>query len=298
MKNYYKPSGKFSPISLMYFLLLSVTAFPLLGLIYAYCIWYIPFVFINILFTAIFGFLIGYLINSAVIEKGKVRNVTVAFVFGLVGGFLALYFHWAVWTDLVINAGESYGNSRIGVSVSNIKIVQVFSLIIQPETLFDLINEINFYGTWGVRSNTVNGTFLLTIWIIEFLIIVGIAILSSLMKVKEPFCEKENIWFKKLKLGPFEYLEDPSKIVKELENGDSQQIMNIQLNEDPIANHSIFTLFMSNYRDSYLSIENKESKINKKGKLEFDSDIFLEYIFINEPLKELLLKKESENEII
>ena len=79
---------------------------------------------------------------------------------------MALYFHWAVWTDLVINAGESYGNSRIGVSVSNIKIVQVFSLIIQPETLFDLINEINFYGTWGVRSNTVNGTFLLTIWII------------------------------------------------------------------------------------------------------------------------------------
>lgn len=295
MRNYYKPSGKFSSTSLFYFLLLSFTAFPLLGLIYAYCIWYSPFVYINFIIAAVFGLIIGYLIDSVVLGKGKVRNVSIATVFGLLGGIIALYFHWAVWTDLVINAGESYGNSRIGVTVSNIEIFQVFSLVVQPEVLFSIINEINEVGTWGVRRATTKGTFLLVIWIIEFLIIVGIAILSSFSRAKQPFCEKENTWFKKIELGAFEYFEDTSKIIKELEAGNPQQILNINTTETPDSNHSILTLFTSNYKENYLSIENKEAKTDKKGKLSFDSDDFLEFISIGESLKEVLLKKNSVN---
>jgi len=169
---YYKPSGKFAISSLLYFFILSIIAFPILGLIYAYCIWYIPFFYINFLIAAGFGFIVGLLVNTIVIGKGKVRNTPLALLFGLLSGFIALYFHWAVWVDLVINAGESYGNSRIGVTVSNIKILQVFELALQPNVLFEIIGEIHKTGTWGIKGSTVSGTPLTIIWIIEILIVV------------------------------------------------------------------------------------------------------------------------------
>lgn len=91
MATYYKPSGNFSPISIGYLAALALTAFPILGLIYAYAIWYIPFIYINFIIAAGFGFGIGLLINTFVIGKGKVRNVMLSILFGLLGGFISLY---------------------------------------------------------------------------------------------------------------------------------------------------------------------------------------------------------------
>ncbi len=291
MNTYYKPSGKFSASSFLYFLLTSIIAFPILGLIYAYCIWYIPFFYINFLIAAAFGFIVGLIINSIVIGKGKVRNVPLAFIFGLLGGLIALYFHWAVWVDLVINAGESYGNSRIGVTVSNIEILQVFNLALQPEVLFEIIGEINKTGTWGIKGSTVSGTPLTIIWIIELLIIVVVTLLTSYFKAKEPFCEKDNTWFKETELGTFDYFENTSLIIKELETGNASQIESLNKIKDASIDHSILTLYTSNHKDSYLSIENKKAKTDKDGKLDFDDDAFLNHISINETLKDTLLNK-------
>ncbi len=297
MDTYYKPSGKFSVISFLYFFLLSITAFPLLGLIYAYCIWYIPFFYINFLIAAAFGFLIGFLINTVVIGKGKVRNVPLSLIFGLLGGFVALYFHWAVWVDLVINAGESYGNSTIGVTASNIEFLQVFNLAIQPDLLFEIIGEINKTGTWGLKGTTVSGAVLSVIWIIELLIIVVVTIITSFHKSKQPFCEKDNSWFKETVLGTFDFILDTASVTKELETGNSTLIETINKIENPQISHSILTMYTSNFKETYLSIENKNAKTDKDGKLDFDDDPFLDYISINSTLKQTLLDKKiiSEN---
>ena len=160
MTQFYKPSGKFSPSFILFFLLVSLIAFPLLGLIYAYCIWYIPFIYINFFITLGFGFLVALCVNKVVIRKGKVRNPFLALFIGFFAGIVALYFHWSVWIDLVINAAESYGSDRIGVTVSNIEFLQVFSLIFQPSTVFEYIGMVNEFGTWGIRGSTVSGVFL------------------------------------------------------------------------------------------------------------------------------------------
>lgn len=293
MNSYYKPSGKFSSISFVYFLLLSITVFPLLGLIYTYCIWYIPFIYINFFITAGFGFLVGFFINTIAIAKGKVRNTGIALVLGLLGGLIALYFHWAVWIDLVINAGESYGNSRIGVTVSNIKIFQVFSLVTQPEALFGIIGEVNKQGTWGIGGSAFNGTPLSIVWGIELLIVVVISVVVSYIRAKQPFCEVGNSWFKEIELGTFQYIENAASVVKELEKNNSELIENIEAIINPKVSHSIFTLYTSNLGESYLSIENKEAKTDKKGDIDFEGDLFLEYISINNSLKESLLDKQN-----
>lgn len=291
MMKYYKPSGKFSVSSFIYFVLMCIIALPLLGLIYAYCIWYIPFPYINFLITAGFGFVIGLLVNYFVVEKGKVRNVYLASVFGILAGLIGLYFHWAVWADLVINAGESYGNSRIGITMSNIKILDVFVLAANPSQLFQLIGEINQYGTWGIKGMTPSGVFLYILWAIEFIIVIVISIFTSSIKAHQPFCENSNEWFEEKELQPLSYIANPKTLTAALEKIEANAFEGITKAEDLDQDHSVFTLYTSKHNENYLSIINKKSETDDKGKIDFDSNEFLEYIKIDQTLKDVLLGK-------
>ncbi len=84
-QNYYQPSGKFSLKSIVLFFVLSVTLFPLWGGLYAYAIWYIPFIYINFIITGIFAFGIGFMISQIVFKIGKVRNLSVGYGLGILG---------------------------------------------------------------------------------------------------------------------------------------------------------------------------------------------------------------------
>ncbi len=288
MAKYYAPSGKFNPIAFLYFILIALIALPILGLAYAYAIWYIPFIYINFFIALAFSFLIGLTISHGVVKFGKIRNVPLTIGLSFLAGIMALYFHWAVWVDLVINAGESYGSSRIGITVSNIKLFQTFNLALQPDVLFGFIGEINQYGTWGFKSATVSGTFLTIIWVIEALIILAPATLIPIGYASEPFCELGNAWFKEKELPAFNYIETPTQLVKAIENSNPEAFKELSLANNLEKNHSIFSLYSSNHNENYLSIKNKRATTNKKGELEFNNDAFLEYIYLNSELTQHL----------
>lgn len=292
--SYYKPSGRFSLNSFVFFLLLCAVAFPLWGALYAYAIWYIPLIYINFIVTGVFAFGVGFLLSKFVIEKGKVRNVPLAIIFGIVGGLVALYFHWAVWIDLAINAGEVYGNSRIGIAVSNIKLVEALNLALNPKILFSYISEINEYGTWGLRGNAVSGTFLLIIWVIEFLAVLVITTIITMPRAKMPFCERNNKWFQEQKMAAFSEILDTQKFVEKLETATDSLPEGLEKVANPKEeSHSVWTLFTSEEGENYLSIENRLAKVDKKGKIEFKETTFVEYIEISKSLKEQLLEKSA-----
>jgi len=52
--------------------------------------------------------------------------------------------------------------------------------------------------------------------------------------------------------------------------------------------HSIFTLYANETNENYLSIENKVSKVNDKGEVEFDTVQLVENIEISETLSNKL----------
>ncbi len=292
MSTYYKPSGNFSPVSFIYFILSALIIFPILALIYTYLIWYIPFIYINFFITAGFGFAVGITISQLAIKIGKVRNTKIALLFGLLGGAIALYFSWAIWVDLVINAGESYGNSRIGITSSNSKISQILGLALQPNLLFELISEINETGTWGLRSSTVSGIFLTIIWVIELLIVLVISIFTPYIRAKIPFCELDNKWFNEEILPAYNYIKNSKEMTANLENSNQQSFDELEDATNPEnESHSIFTLFSSEKGESYLTIENKLAETNSKGEIDFKNNEFIEYIAINRTLKDKLLKK-------
>lgn len=288
MANYYQPSGKYSPSAFIYFLIIALIALPILGLIYAYAIWYIPLIYVNFIIAGGFGFAVGWLINKFVIGRGKVRNTKLAILFGVLSGLIALYFHWAVWMDLVLNAGESIGSERIGITVSNIKILQVFSLATNPSSLFELIGLVNETGTWGIRGGTVSGTFLSVIWIIELLIVVIVATLIPIGTSREPFCEIDNNWFSKTILPAFNVIADKSQMKTALENSQPQVFDDITKVENTDQHHSIFTLYTSEKGENYLSIENKIAQQKDDGKIEFKDDQVVEYISISKSLVDAL----------
>lgn len=291
MVKYYSPSGAFSYSSILYFSLVSITIFPLLGFIYAYCIWYIPFVYINFIITILFGFAIGYSIDKFVIGIGKVRNFWLSIIFGFIGSCIALYFHWLIWVDLVVNAGESYGTSRLGITVSNINYSQLLFLLSNPEILFSIISEITKTGTWSVggsSSNSVNGTFLYIVWFIEFLIVLVVC-LMTINKYRKPFCERENCWYKELKLKPFDYIVNVKKTVAKIEESNLEVLETISLQINPQRSHSIFILYTSRHNDCYLSIINKKAKRGKNEKMEFNTDHVVDYVAVNKEFKDRIL---------
>ncbi|CAI2767931.1 hypothetical protein [Flavobacterium collinsii] len=292
MEKYYKPSGKFSLIFILYFLLISITAFPILALIYAYCIWYIPFVYIRFFITIGFGLLVGVVILQFVIKKGKVRNPLLGFTIGFVGAFLALYFHWTIWIDLVIKAGESQDSNNVGILVSNIDFRQVFSLIFRPDLVFEYISQINEYGMWSIKGAMVNGTFLWVIWLIEISIVVAISGILPYLETKKPFSESTNSWYEEVVLPALGHIENKQQMIVDISQSNFANfdflIKNISNKKD---SHSIFTLYKSKSGKNYLSIENKTLKIGNKGKIRFDTDQVVEYIAISSEFSKILVDK-------
>ena len=269
MNTFYKNSGQFSPISFLYFLLVALLIFPIVGVIYAYAIWYIPFIYINFLIAGALGFVMGRLISFFVLKKGKVRNVPLAIVYGIVGGLIGMYFHWAAWIDLVANISDTMGNDRIGVAISNIEIFQFLYFVNNPSILFEAIDQVNEFGTWGIKSAPVSGTFLSVIWIIELIIVVGATVLFSHGQAKNPFSEKLNEWNKEMSPRLFGKIEDLETILNGVQNDDPAFFESLSPYKEG-ESYGSFTLFHIDGDDSYLDISNQIASKNKKGELEYD----------------------------
>lgn len=290
MPTYYQPSNKFSPLAFIYFIVACATAIPILALIYSYAIWYIPFPYVNFFITLGFGFGIGWIVQKLAISMGKVRNDKLAYLLGFIGALIGLYLSWAVWVDLVINAGETYGSDRIGISVSNVKFVQVLELATQPGILFELMGQIMDVGVWGIRSATVSGWFLGLIWILEALIVLVVGTIIPPNQSGEPFCELNQKWFQAKQLPALSYLDNRMREVPPLENNDFEALREISAVPNPTTeNHSIFTLYSNDTNENYLSVQNRTAKTNDKGETKFTDDEVVTYLRINEEFSNFLM---------
>ncbi|ATA73240.1 MULTISPECIES: hypothetical protein [Capnocytophaga] len=279
MTKYYQPSGKYSPVAFVYFLLVSLFVLPLLGGIYAYATWYIPLVYINVLITIMFGFAIAGVIANLVIKLGKVRNYALGVIFTLLGALVAYYAQWIVWADLALNTTDTIGNNRIGVAISNVNFGELFHLLLNPSDLFSLIAEINSVGTWGVKGSTVNGIFLSIVWVAEIIVIFYAAFLGTKNQAKRPFSEVADKWFKEEKLPLLSYIEDQESFKSDLESGDYERISELTLS-DKKQSHSFFVLYALE-GVYYVSVINNKAQQDDKGKIKFETKNLIQYMRID-----------------
>ena len=288
---YYKPSGKFSYAAVVYFGLMCIAILPLLALVYSYAIWYIPFVYLNFIVAAAFGLLTGLALGYVVIDKGKVRNSGMGILLGLAGGAVALYLHWAIWLDLVINSGESYGSSRIRITLSNISLPETLALILSPSAMFELIGLVNESGTWSIRRRTVSGWMLSAVWVIEAVVVLAMSTFMAWTRAKRPFSETTGKWTEEKELAPLEFISDETAFKAALAQGNFAALSTLRRADSPAKEaHSIFTLFHSDADECYLSVTNKTPEVSDKGETSFKDNEFIEYLTLDAASGKMLMK--------
>ncbi len=197
---YYSHSGVVGISGILLVILGGSSAAAILGAIYGYATFYIPFIYLNFLLTIGFGFTTGFIVGLSG-KLGKIRNNVVMLMMGILFGSLALYCCWTVW--ILAIAKHRY-------------------FILSPGGLFAVMQEIAKDGAWSIFSFTPTGYWLYSLWIIEALLIIGLSVLTTFtISAAVPFCEHCNNWVETIYTStPLSSIKNPEEIVEHLENED------------------------------------------------------------------------------
>lgn len=191
---YYKPSGKINSVFFAYYAIFSLITIPLLSLAYVYLVYYIPYIYVN-LFTAIgCGAVMGLAVKFAV-QLGKITNRAIVFTTALVSSFILLYVQWCIHIPLVYSEVYGFYTNFAG------RFEETMILLVRPGLVFEVINEINYYGVWGIgeSGDAITGVLLTIIWILEFLIIAACSLIIPAIQLNRPFSDEANGWYTKEK---------------------------------------------------------------------------------------------------
>jgi hypothetical protein len=276
---YYKPSGKVNGISILYLLLAICIAIPILDFAYTYAILYIPLIYLNFLCVAGVAFALGF-IASFVIGLGKVRNVLVAVIFGLLIGIAGVYVSWIIW-------------------IAHHFEVDYMRLVSNVDGLFfNAIGFANEQGTWGIgrSGGMVNGFMLTIVWIIELGAMIGFPVFFAYSKACEPFIENDDSWAEVTPIGPFEFVNNKEELKRQLETKNYDLVINMPAaTNETGASHSIFNLYHAENRaqakEFYLSISNMQEGTDKDGNLKFDEATLISYIHLPKDIGRQLLAR-------
>lgn len=187
MFDVYKPSGAFGVVFIPILLVLLAVG---IGLAYLYqlLLEWIPFIYITFILTIIFGACLGAF-GRLVVKTGKVRNVTIALIIGLVigcGSHVAKFwfqYERILWEVAEFNAAEL----KVPVETAHKMARQEFTFWTHIEMRVEMGWELN-------GGAPISGVFVYLIWLIEAGIVLGLSIALPLSASKEPFSEKIGQW--------------------------------------------------------------------------------------------------------
>jgi hypothetical protein len=153
-----------------------ILAAAVLAPIYAYSFRYIPIIYLNVFITLGFGAGIGFAVAMTA-RWGKVRSHFFVGTVGLLSTLLGLYLYWVsyLWALAGFNA--------------------VGLLALWPSVLFEFSQHLFENGSWGLsEGESIKGWFLATLWLVETIIVLTLAMLVVFYDSERPFCETCNQW--------------------------------------------------------------------------------------------------------
>ena len=173
---FYKHSGKFGVHGPLLAVLAALVAGYPLGIIYAYLVKWIPFIYLNFFITAGYGLAFGFM-TVPLLKFAKVRNGIIALLTGLAVGVCASYMSWNGYLHAMAKEPPT---------------------LITPGQLSRLMKYLYENGSWGIgfsSSSPVTGIFLAIVWLVEAGVIVGASALLAFGAVAStPFSERDECW--------------------------------------------------------------------------------------------------------
>ncbi len=248
MGNYYRHSGRFGILGLVYMLMFGAVGALVLGLVYAYADDYIPLVYLNLLLVVAYGCGVGACVHFGA-KFGKVRNSQLLLLGGFIAGLMAEYTNWVWWVF-------AYSKQEV--------------LVYMPSDLWEVIQEVNEQGAWSVFGNTPTGIELWAYWGLEALVIVGGSTAIAWLTLSSlPFCETCGRWAdSKDTLSPLDAIAEPQKFKARLEARDYEAVKSLHKVPAGAAAYSEVVLQKcpACAESNFLTIQAVTVTVDKKGK--------------------------------
>jgi len=257
----YKPNGKFNPIVFGIVPGLGLAGGLIGGWIYQALIDLIPWIILGAIITFLFGIMLGVLVGFG-LKWGKCRNRAIAIVLGVCVGITGLGFSyfWAyqrvksdVMSDpeLVKETGGQFG----------------FGDYIDARVAYGW----RVTGKHGGTGTSWSGGFVYMIWLVEAVLVVGMAGAAPLVYASKPFCEECDCWAKKESIGEVHGV-DNNRIQAAAAAGDWQGL--VQPVGDPQSNrwieYTVYTCPVDGH-PMWLSVDLKWETTKRKKDNEVES---------------------------
>jgi len=174
-------------------------------------------------------------------------------------------------------------------------LVESAVFFVNPAGVFEYVALINEYGVWSIRDIVVTGVFLAIVWVIEFLLMTGAAVLVSLNQPKFPFSEKSNGWYKKMpEKIDIDVPQDFNALVENMENGDFSGLIRLAKEEKEDEMNFLRLTFCQPPQDSsdnpyYISIDQITVTNDNEDKQKENS--LVEYLSINHEVVGEIIQK-------
>jgi hypothetical protein len=271
----YRHSGKFNAPGLVLSLVAAAAVgFPL-GLVYAYLIRWIPFIYVNFLATLGYGFVFGWM-TTRILKSSHVRNTALAALCGLAAGLIALYCEWSAHIHTLFKDAPWF---------------------FRPDQIVSGMKLLYAEGSWGMRSSgNVTGIPLAIVWLIEAGIIVGFATLLPWAFVKDtPFCEKSRCWLdEEKKIDTLETFTDAAQLAA-LQSGDLMPLVEAKPKADNAAVFTRLLLKRSARCNSFctLRVQDVTVSIDNEGKVKESTEDHTADLIIPASMFDLIAKFEE-----
>ena len=247
---FYRHSGRAPIQGLVLMGILGVGATIILGVIYGYLLYYIPFIYLNFLIVFGYVYAISFVLARAA-RYGKVRNILLIGLAGLAFGLLAEYIGWVSWIAAILG--------------SPVNLIGFFF----PFQVFEIITEIARQGAWSLFDFTPTGAFLYLIWLGEAVTVIGgITYLTYTSLSRIPFCEESNDWAeKKSILGTFGPLADIKHFKATITQGGYSAFNELKPLQTEQSHFTTLELFECDRCRNFfvLNVDDVQVKINNKG---------------------------------
>ncbi|MCO4781395.1 MAG: hypothetical protein KC646_03670 [Candidatus Cloacimonetes bacterium] len=255
---YYKPSGSIGPVAIVLSVVFGLIASLILGTLYGYMIYYLPFIYFNFIIVILYGFGVGSATGIGA-KFGKARNSTVLGLIALCIGVLSFYFGWVSWMHALTEQ-----------NVLKVDLIAVFSKF-NPSHVYSMASDIAQTGAWSIFGWTPKGFSLYLVWGVESLMIIFLTVVAAVVIIDEPFCERCNTWIQEdSTISPYPFIEDEENYKASLEKEGVELVLNqakLETSEAKFSEYQLFVCKMCN-SNQMLTVSNVELSLNSEGKEE------------------------------
>ncbi len=282
---FYRSSGKCSLPRLILGVDVALLLVFVLAVIYSYATHYIPFIYLNALFTIGLGVAIGF-IGIFMNVWGRNRNRILAFAGVCLVAVLALWFTWGFWVTTIFKDLKLFSVNTL-LSMHPKVIAAVAGEVMKEEGYMNI-------GRFGHGNGLpLTGYALLILWILEAALIVGLALWIFLKSYRSmSFCEKCGNWTGTLYTSPaLEVVEDENAFREQLIHGDSDALKNLR-KRNPGVNYTQYSIDGCPCGETLLlTVSDVTVSFNSKDEASTSESPFVKDLYITPQTAEELSKR-------